>query len=226
MVRIDRNNYFNNPKDYTVFTPNGISKLVADIILNDSTLKVNRVLDVCGGTGQLSKYFYKAGCRITTVDNKLFLNNYCHVYYIHNFLTTSPTALPKNYDIAVCNSPWNNPDNLRGYDTDIEEFQDYKQRLYLPEVFAYKIFTTFGFDFPLVLLTNYTFRMNQKRTSKRFRRFRDSRAKITSIATMLIDVFDAVQQQNEILFFNIPGIEPHYFIDDKYLKQDNNYENN
>ena len=67
MYRVDRNNFYNDQKNSTVYTPDGVSnflfELVKDKIDPDLT-----ILDPCVGAGSLLKPFKKGGFKTYGID--------------------------------------------------------------------------------------------------------------------------------------------------------------
>jgi len=61
------------------------------------------------------------------------------------------------------------------------------------------------------------FLLNQRRKSKRWRWLRDCGAEITSIVSLPLDIFPDVEFHNEILIYNVSGINPHYFLPEELL---------
>lgn len=64
----------------------------------------------------------------------------------------------------------------------------------------------------IVLFVPMGFRLNQRRTSKRWKWLRDNCLPITSIISLPLDIFNKVQFHNEILIFGCPELRPHYFL--------------
>jgi type I restriction enzyme M protein len=87
-------------------------------------------------------------------------------------------------------------------------------------VFLEHIIELFGKDIPVALFVPMGFRLNQRRKSKRWRWLRDCGAKITSIMSLPLDIFEGVEFHNEIIIYNVAGLEPHYFLPEEYLDGD------
>jgi hypothetical protein len=79
------------------------------------------------------------------------------------------------------------------------------------------IFKLFGVEVPVVMFVPMGFRLNQRRKSKRWRWLRDCGAKITSIVSLPLDVFESVEFHAEILIFNVAELKPHYFLPEEAL---------
>jgi len=106
-------------------------------------------------------------------------------------------------DLVLCNPPFNNEGG--------------EGRGFLPERFLAKTLDVAGPKARIVLFTPMGMRLNQHRSSERWRWLRDETPQITSIISLALDVFDGVEFHSEILLFNMPKLKPHYFLPDKYL---------
>ena len=104
-------------------------------------------------------------------------------------------------DLVLCNPPFNGAAGKQLY----------------PEVFLRHAFRLFGETVPIVLFTPMGFRLNQRRRSARWRWLRDTRANLTSIVSLPLDIFPGVEFHAEILIFNVKGIRPHYFLPESAL---------
>lgn len=106
---------------------------------------------------------------------------------------------------------------------DIEKYIGKKYKwndmTYFPEMFMKHIFEVFGENTKVVLLTIYGFLMNNGINSKRYKWLRDSNFKLSSVLEVPKDSFkdQGVDIWNHILFFNIDGLQPIWFLEDKYL---------
>jgi hypothetical protein len=72
---------------------------------------------------------------------------------------------------------------------------------------------------PIVMFTPMAMRLDQTSKSSRWRWLRDHCPPITSIITLPHDAFGSVKVHSEILLFNMPRLEPHYFLPDRYLRE-------
>jgi hypothetical protein len=104
-------------------------------------------------------------------------------------------------DIVLCNSPFNGAEGRHLY----------------PEVFLRRIFELFGPTIPTVLVCPMGMRLNQKKSSGRWKWLRDCGAKITSIVSLPTNAFPGVDFHVEILIFNISGLQSHYFLPEEAL---------
>jgi hypothetical protein len=104
-------------------------------------------------------------------------------------------------DLVLCNPPFNSEGHT-----------------FLPQLFLERILKVVSVRTPIVLFTPMGMRLNQHKTSTRWRWLRDHCPPITSIVSLPVDVFPNVQFHSEILLFNMPKLNPHYFLPDKYLR--------
>jgi len=75
----------------------------------------------------------------------------------------------------------------------------------------------FGIHVPVVLFAPMGLRLNQKKTSSRWQWARDHGPRITGIVSLPLDVFPDVKFHSEILLFNVPSVQPHYWLEDRYM---------
>lgn len=144
---------------------------------------VRRVFDPCCGDSRLLQPFANRGCEIFSMDIKQG----------QDFLAFEGKI---SADLCVCNPPFN-----LGIGRQLGS-----------EVFLRHILKTCG-NISIVLFVPMGFRLNQRKQSKRWRWLRDCSAKITSIMSLPLDCFENVEFHSEVLFFNAPHLQPHYFID-------------
>lgn len=186
------NNYFDKPKKNTIFTPDIVSKKIADIIRLDSNLHdMQCVVDVCCGEGNLSRYIdidgQLWGVDIVEPDNKVQFDGIRIEDYLKSDIITKE-ELPA--DLILCNPPFNwgtyegrkeclehlnslfSPTVVKEYFNLPLSKKDYKEirRKYssdlLPEIFLKKIFDDFGKDVPLVLVTGIGLLLNNRIETK------------------------------------------------------------
>lgn len=100
-------------------------------------------------------------------------------------------------DLVVCNPPFN-----LGVGKQLGS-----------EVFLRHILEVCGNKIPIILFVPMGFRLNQRKTSKRWKWLRDTTPEITSIISLPLDAFEGVQFHSEILIFNANNLKPHYFLD-------------
>lgn len=95
---------------------------------------------------------------------------------------------------------------------------------YFPEMFIKHIFELFGDNCKVVFLTIQGFLMNNGINSKRYKWLRDGNFKLTSVLETPKDSFKYFKDQgvdmwNHVLFFNVLGLDPVWFMEDKYLEK-------
>ena len=105
-------------------------------------------------------------------------------------------------DLVLCNPPFNN---------------DNGETRFLPHVFLERIVEVVPPRTPIVLFAPMAMRLDQAKTWARWRWLRDECPPITSIITLPHDAFGTVKVHSEILLFNMPKLNPHYFLPDRYL---------
>lgn len=71
---------------------------------------------------------------------------------------------------------------------------------------------------PIALVCHWSFRMDQDQKSSRWRWLRDECPPISSIITLPHDIWGDAKVHSEILLFNMPKLNPHYFLPDSYLR--------
>ena len=218
------NNFYDNLKTSTVFTPYGVCRFIFDKIESSifyskeiAKIRSSKILDIACGTGNLSKYFFLDGFKTTGID----ISNFQERKYIDDFIKTDFMTVKSDDikpDLILCNPPWNIDGNsTSNYIDVIKEYLETKNRPLLPDAFIRKIFEVYGNKMPVVFLVPFGFRLNLDKTSNRYSYLRDCGARITSICSLPKNIFPNVKWQCEILFFNIDGLEPHYFLEKKYL---------
>ena len=210
-LTVTRNDYHKRPKGSTVYTPDGVSRFLYDILHDAHPLHRRgqsvgihpfyAVLDPAIGTGHLtapwlhahpSHYIY--GCDIHGRSKA-----YCHTFYRGRYEDLATDLFQP--DLVLCNPPFNGAAGRRLY----------------PEVFLEHTFKLYGVTVPVVLFSPMGMRLNQRRKSTRWRWLRDCGAKLTSIVSLPLDTFPDVEFHAEILIFNVKGIDPHYFLPEKAL---------
>jgi len=98
--------------------------------------------------------------------------------------------------LIICNPPFNGYGNKLG-----------------SEVWLDKIIELFGKEVPIVLFVSMGFRLNSKKNGKRWSKFTNQTyPPISSIISLPRDIFPEVEFHSEILIFNIPGLQAHYFL--------------
>lgn len=67
MYNVSRNNFYSNSKNSTVFTPEGVSKFIFDIV-SDKIDPSGTIIDPCVGQGSLLLPFDEAGFNTIGID--------------------------------------------------------------------------------------------------------------------------------------------------------------
>jgi len=193
MYRIDRNNFFAKPKNSTVYTPKEVSDFIFQILHSFFNKKL-LVLDIGSGLGSLSKPWKKAGYQMLGID----VDVSSEADIKTDFLSLRKWEYPRP-NLILCNPPFN------GYYPKLAS-----------EVFCDQIIKLFGKEIPLVLFTPPGLRNNLTSQSLRYRKFISGEyPAISSTITLPKNIFPSVIFHSEILLFNITGLEPHYFYQEK-----------
>ena len=143
------------------------------------------VFDPCCGDGALLVPFIEKGIETHGIDIKRG----------ENFLSFHPSHFHFKPSLVVCNPPFN-----LGVGKKLGS-----------EIFLEHIIKCFPYT-KIVLFVPMGFRLNQRKTSKRWKWLRDNCLPITSIISLPLDIFDKIQFHNEILIFNAPKLKAHYFL--------------
>ena len=197
MYNLQHNNYHQKPKSSTIYTPPEVSQFIYELLKGE--LELGRIFDPCSGQGSLLSPWKKAGYEIWGNDNDNQLKKGITNSNL-DFLTSEKrdwVGLLANRKPALilCNPPFNG----------------YGQQL-ASEVWLDKIIELFGKDIPIVLFAPMGFRLNSKKQGKRWSKFTQGNyPPITSIISLPRNIFPAVEFHSEILIFNLPNLQPHYF---------------
>ncbi len=217
MYNVKRNNYIKNCKNSNVETPKYICDFIFNILKNKFK-KDDLILDPCCGAGNLIAPFVLNNYNnfmAFDINYKYMISKknieWFHINYLLLEKNLDKIEKPNKVKLVLINPPFNlNVENKK-----IAKMYC-KGRPLLPEVFLEKTIELFGKNVPIVLFTPYGFRLNQTIKSTRWKRFIDgSYPEISSIISLPKDAFRGVLFHSEILIFNISGLKPHYFIDNK-----------
>ena len=194
--RIDRNNYHDKPKNSNIYTPPEVSQFIYKLLSPHFPIKKGcLILDPGCGEGSLLAPWYQAGYPTYGVDIQ---EKNSSADLIQDFLTwDGRDILPYQVkpQLVLCNPPFNG----------------YGQKLG-SEVWLDKIIELFGKEVPIVLFAPMGFRLNSKCQGKRWAKFTNGAYPlISSIISLPRDIFLGVEFHSEILIFNIPNLQPHYF---------------
>ena len=204
MYRVDRNNFYTNGKDATVYTPDGVSEFLFDIL---SPCINGLVLDPCVGAGSLLRPFIDGGYETLGID----IEDQGHKNtQIKNFLAVERQDVPQPA-LVIANPPFNIDEKTKELAASV-----LGRRPLLPEVWLQKIIYLWGKDVPICLFAPYGLRLNLTTNSRRWRAFCDGAyPEISSIVALPKDIYQNVMFHSEILIFNVHSIKPHYFYDDQ-----------
>jgi hypothetical protein len=200
-LSVKRNNYHENKKSSTIYTPTSVAKFLFDLLhdkIGDGSVRSN-IFDPAIGTGRLTDPWAGVanivGCDIHNQGPAD-----CYLFEC-DFEQFTVERIPFSFTprLVLCNPPFNG-----------------KKKLY-PEVFLRHIFELWGIKQPTVLFCPMGMLLNQRKKSKRWRWLRDCGADLSSIISLPLDIFDGVEFHNEILIFNVNGLKSHYFLPEEYL---------
>jgi len=204
MYRVDRNNFYSEQKNSTVYTPATVSQFLFDI-LHERIDRSGVIVDPCVGAGALLEPFREAGFQTKGID--IEDQGYPETI-VRNFIGVreGEIDLPA---LVVANPPFNIDRKTRELVS-----RTHGRRPLLPEVWLSKIVELWGRDVPIALFAPYGLRLNQTIKSCRWRRFVEGTySEISSIVALPKDIYDDVLFHSEILVFNVPAIKGHYFYD-------------
>jgi len=200
MYRIDRNNFYNEQKSATVYTPSSVSKFLFELLASKTE---GLVVDPCVGAGSLLAPFQDAGFETLGID--IEYQGWPHTH-ICNFLSVNK-EICRTPGLVIANPPFN-------IDAKTQELAGKiaGARPLLPEVWLWKIVELWGAGIPICLFAPYGLRLNQTIKSSRWQRFTDGTyPPISSIISLPKDIFPSVLFHSEILIFNRPDLQGHYF---------------
>jgi hypothetical protein len=151
-LSVTRNDYRENKKNSTVFTPTGVAQFLFDLLNAKHGLcrhNFYTVFDPAIGNGRLTDPWCRAG-RYVIGRDVVARGADTRRFSLGPFeKMPKPTWQP---DIVLCNSPFNGAPGRRLY----------------PEVFLEHIFELFGVNIPVVLFVPMGFLKNQRKKSKRW----------------------------------------------------------
>ena len=204
MYRVDRNNFYNEQKNATVYTPDGVSDFLFGL-LEDKIDRAGTVLDPCVGSGSLLAPFARAGFKTQGID---IVDQGYPDTYVHDFIALQKGAIERPA-LVVANPPFNIDNKTKDIVVPV-----HGRRPLLPEVWLAKAIELWGKSLPMVLFAPYGLRLNQTVRSRRWRLFADGiYPPISAIVALPKDVYTNVLFHSEILIFNIAGLQGHYFYD-------------
>ena len=202
MYNVSRNNFYDNQKRSTIYTPQRLSQFLFDLV-KDQIEPTGLVLDPCVGGGSLLAPFAAAGFRTIGID---ITDQGWPDTHLRNYLDVEPGEYPKPA-LVIANPPFNVEAK-----TKMIMKAEYGARPLLPEVWLKKTVSLFGGDVPMVMFAPYGLRLNQTINSRRWQAFLTGAfPPICSILSLPKDIYQDVLFHSEVLFFNIPGLKPHDF---------------
>ena len=175
-------------KNNIVFTPPKLANFIAEII---EEKKYKTILDPAIGAGHLIEPYKKD--KYILGGDKYDIGGGADEFIL-NDIDDQEFNFSVEPDLIIMNPPFNGASGRRLF----------------PEVFLKKIFDRYGYDKPVIMITGDNFLNNTRLSSKRRSWIKEKEIKITSIITLPLDVFEGVQFNTQVLFFNIGGIKPHY----------------
>lgn len=217
MYRVDRNNFYEREKKATIYTPEGVSNFIFEIV-KDCIGSDKPVLDPCVGAGSLLKPFKRAGFRVIGIDIE---KQGFPCTLVRNYLAIQKGEIEPP-SLVIMNPPFNLDQKTKEYIK-----WHYRGRPLLPEVWLQKAIELFGRDVPIILFTPYGLRLNQQENSKRWLRFVNGEyPEIQSIISLPKDIFNGILFHAEILLFNVSkkvggrhgNIKGHYFYHSKSVQ--------
>ncbi len=208
MYRVDRNNFYDNQKQATVFTPDYVSEFLFDLLSNEIKPSQGTIFDPCVGQGSLLKPWYRAGYPVCGVDIE---DQGFSETIVQNYLAIRRKDVP-DASLVIMNPPFNIDSKTKEYVA-----KNYGGRPLLPEVWLQKAIELFGKEIPIAMFAPYGFRLNQTENSSRWRKFIEAEyPEITSIVSLPKNVYTDVLFHSEILLFNLPRLKGHYFVRDQF----------
>ena len=195
MYNTKLNNYHTKPKNSTIYTPAAVSQFLFELLkAKFPSQKGYPILDPSCGLGSLLEPWLKAGYPTYGIDIKKESSD----DLVQDFLTWDGIDVfhyQVKPQLILCNPPFNGYKNKLG-----------------SEVWLAKIIELFGQEIPLVLFAPMGFRLNSKKNGQRWTKFTNQEyPPISSIISLPRDIFAEVEFHSEILIFNIPNLQPHYF---------------
>lgn len=205
MYRVDRNNFYENEKKATVFTPEYVSEFLYDLLHSHIGSESGIIIDPCVGRGSLLKPWKRNGYRVVGID--IEHQGFPHTK-VKNYLEVQKGEIKEKISLVIMNPPFNIDSKTKKY---IKE--NYGGRPLLPEVWFSKAVELFGSEIPIVMFTPYGFRLNQTENSKRWMKFVNNEyPQITGIVSLPKDVFENILFHSEVLIFNLKMKQGHYFL--------------
>lgn len=215
-----RNQYRDNEKRHDIFTPPALAEFLAEILSPIVSERIeqgcNVIVDPAVGSGRLLYPFKRRfGTKVITVGYDIVDQETHGVDYFNNWNFLNGKILHETYAqgyqdrtaLVIANFPFNNTQESRSFLKSLG-----KGNALLPEVFLDRIWELYGTDVPVAAIVPMGLRLNQRVHSARWRKMRDTYPKITSIVSLPLNIFEGVEFHCEIVVFNAPGLDAHYFL--------------
>jgi predicted RNA methylase len=239
-TNINRNNYVVNRKKSTIETPSWLSDYIFNIV--DKKLKVKKICDVGCYNGNLSAPFHAAGYECTGYDTQNKNKKYPGIFHKLDFLNTEFNLLNFQKDTAVImNPPFNDEEGIYGRKLAPELFikkvfevfgekvpfitfvpmgllanqrissdrwkflRDSKAEITSRLVLPIDCFIKNGNE------QKYNSKMKELNKELKEKKIKPDEHKM--IENQLKDKYGIVLVHSEVLFFNIRGLKPVYFLD-------------
>lgn len=190
---ISKNNYLENPKESTIYTPQKVSEYIFSIL--SPVITPSTVLDVGIGKGSLSKPWKNTGIKIFGIDIDEKCSRYADIFISGKFEDLQKWEYEKP-ELVLSNPPFNNNE---------------ESKVLYPEIFLRKMVDLFGDTQKILMVVPMGFRLNQTLYSARWKWLIGSNLTIKSIISLPINIFET-KFHTEILIFNINNLNPHYFL--------------
>lgn len=191
------NDYFEKPKESTIYTPAFVADRICDILTQNGTMRCERILDPCIGAGALVAPFVARGLVDVVVGIDVVPSMFPCEFTLGKYELLDRQSI-KNLgepDLVIMNPPFNGAEGRQLY----------------PEIFLRHTETLGLSHIPVCMIAPMGMRLNQRMKSDRWRYLRD-RWNLTGVMALPIDVWpNGVLTHSEVLFFN--ACSGHFFLD-------------
>lgn len=171
----------NTKKPTDTKTPIELCKFLYELLKDKYDKNDITILDSCCGDKRLTQYF---------INSKII--NY-EIKDNKDFLKETNKI---DCDLCIMNPPF----NLGG-----------QGRPLAVEIFLDKVLELTNNNLPIIMICPMGFRLNNKNTSKRLKKFKTKYPEITTIISLPLNCFDDTLFHSEIVCFNTDFLKPHYF---------------
>lgn len=189
MYNLQKNNYHQKPKSSTIYTPPSVSQFIFELLKDK--VKRGTIFDPCSGQGSLLAPWKKTGYQTWGIDIDPSSNADAKT----DFFTCYSDLWNDEVSLVLCNPPFNG-----------------MAPKLAPEVWLDKIIELFGKEVPIILFAPIGLRICNSLKGKRWTKWvNGTYPPINSIISLPRTIFPKVEFHSEILIFNIPNLQPHYF---------------